>query len=204
MPRSTFFNLPRSKREKIIEVAIDEFADSGYATARVNEIVRKASIAKGSFYQYFQDKKDLFGYILELIYEKKMAALSDIMARENSDVFQIMRAIAQASIELAEKNPKLSRISDRLFAEPALLKEILQEYRPSSDEFFENLIRQGLEKGDIAPWIEPSLAGKLISSFVYALGDIVRSSSPDERNEETKKKWFSMVDIMEKGMRRRE
>ncbi len=49
MPTETFFNLPDEKKERIIEAAIDEFAENGLKNAKVNEIVRKSSIPKGSF-----------------------------------------------------------------------------------------------------------------------------------------------------------
>ena len=49
MPTETFFNLPDEKKERIIEAAVDEFAENGFENAKVNEIVRKSSIPKGSF-----------------------------------------------------------------------------------------------------------------------------------------------------------
>ena len=76
IPKETFFNLPLEKRERIIEAAIDEFSRNDYREAKINEIVRLSSIPKGSFYQYFEDKKDLFKYVIDLLYEKKMEAIS--------------------------------------------------------------------------------------------------------------------------------
>ncbi|HQN45353.1 MAG TPA: helix-turn-helix domain-containing protein, partial [Anaerolineaceae bacterium] len=59
MPRPTFFNLPDEKRQKILEAAIDEFAERDYESASVSQIVIQAGIPKGSLYQYFVDKSDL-------------------------------------------------------------------------------------------------------------------------------------------------
>ncbi|MGI6609073.1 MAG: TetR/AcrR family transcriptional regulator [Limnochordia bacterium] len=72
MPKETFFNLPAAKRERVVEAALEEFATRSYHEARVTAIVDAAGIAKGSFYQYFEDKKDLFRYLMELIVEKKL------------------------------------------------------------------------------------------------------------------------------------
>ena len=70
MPTSTLFNLPIQKREQITAIAIAEFAAHEYRSASVSHIVAEAGIAKGSFYQYFSGKEDLFGYLLDLLVEK--------------------------------------------------------------------------------------------------------------------------------------
>ncbi|MCB0240988.1 MAG: TetR/AcrR family transcriptional regulator, partial [Anaerolineae bacterium] len=76
MPKETFFNLPDDKRSLICDVAIEEFTEYLYDQASVNRIVAKAGIAKGSFYQYFEDKKDLYMYVLQVIAEKKLEYIS--------------------------------------------------------------------------------------------------------------------------------
>lgn len=205
IPKETFFNLPLEKRERIIEAAIDEFSRNDYREARINEIVRLSSIPKGSFYQYFEDKKDLFRYVIDLLYEKKMKVISAVMnSAMNASVFQTLRLMAEAAIEMAEENPRLSRIGDRLMADPTLMREVFEDYRPSSDGLMESLVKQGIERGDIAPWVDPSLAARLITAFLLALGDAVRETASSNLTEEARKKFYSMVDILENGMRRRE
>jgi AcrR family transcriptional regulator len=205
IPKETFFNLPLEKRERIIEAAIDEFSRNDYREARINEIVRLSSIPKGSFYQYFEDKKDLFRYVIDLLYEKKMKVISAVMnSAMNASVFQTLRLMAEAAIEMAEENPRLSRIGDRLMADPALMREVFEDYRPSSDGLMESLVKQGIERGDIAPWVDPSLAARVITAFLLALGDAVRETASSNLTEEARKKFYSMVDILENGMRRRE
>lgn len=60
MPKQTFFNLPEEKRNHIIEVSIDEFAKAPYQNISINHLIRSMNIPTGSFYQYFEDKKDLY------------------------------------------------------------------------------------------------------------------------------------------------
>ncbi len=70
-----FFNLPKEKQQRIIDVCIDEFAEKTYHNASISNIVRQSKIAKGSFYQYFEDKKDIFKYILKYMGDKKTRLL---------------------------------------------------------------------------------------------------------------------------------
>lgn len=64
MPTSTFFNLPPPKREKLLRAAVTEFARRPCGEVSINRIIQAAEIPRGSFYQYFSDKTDLFRHVL--------------------------------------------------------------------------------------------------------------------------------------------
>jgi AcrR family transcriptional regulator len=76
MPKTTFFNLPEEKRRLILDLAIEEFAERDYKSASISNIVARAGIAKGSLYQYFEDKHDLYLYLIELAGEEKKVFLA--------------------------------------------------------------------------------------------------------------------------------
>ena len=60
---------PTRTRERILEAALAEFAEKGFAGARVDAIADSASINKRMLYHYFGDKEGLFREVLR----KKMA-----------------------------------------------------------------------------------------------------------------------------------
>ena len=64
MPTTTFFNLSPPKRERLMRAAVEEFAKKPFNEVSINRIIQAAEIPRGSFYQYFEDKTDLFRYIL--------------------------------------------------------------------------------------------------------------------------------------------
>lgn len=66
MPKSTFWNLPKSKRDGIIDAATGEFAAAPYQDVSIARLIKAMDIPTGSFYQYFADKKDLYFYVLSL------------------------------------------------------------------------------------------------------------------------------------------
>lgn len=51
-------------REKILQTAIEIFSQKGFHETRMEEIAKKASVAKGTIYLYFKTKKELFSSIL--------------------------------------------------------------------------------------------------------------------------------------------
>ncbi|MFJ7270363.1 TetR/AcrR family transcriptional regulator [Streptomyces sp. NPDC099050] len=65
MPTTTWTHLPPERRERILVAAMDEFGTHGYSTGSLNVIARQAGVAKGSLFQYFAGKLDLFTYIAE-------------------------------------------------------------------------------------------------------------------------------------------
>jgi AcrR family transcriptional regulator len=60
MPFTRFDKLTQERRERVLDVAAQEFADYGYEDASINRILEKANMSKGAAYYYFEDKADLF------------------------------------------------------------------------------------------------------------------------------------------------
>src|SRR4051812_6962204 len=48
------------RREAILSAALEEFSASGFAAARLDDVARRAGVAKGTIYLYFRDKEALF------------------------------------------------------------------------------------------------------------------------------------------------
>lgn len=71
MPKKAFFSIAQQKQDRILNCALDEFSGSDFHSASINRIVQSAGIPRGSFYQYFEDKEDLYFYLLETILEKE-------------------------------------------------------------------------------------------------------------------------------------
>ncbi len=68
MPKETFYNLDEKKKNKIIEAAKMEFTANPLRKSRVSNIIKEASIPRGSFYQYFDDLDDLYYYVIDEVF----------------------------------------------------------------------------------------------------------------------------------------
>ncbi len=60
------------RREKLFRSAADELAEKGYDGASLNRIIERAGIGKSSLYYYFEDKRDLFGQLVQSVFERFM------------------------------------------------------------------------------------------------------------------------------------
>lgn len=87
MPKQTFFNLPQEKQENLIQSATKEFSRVPLNKASISNIVKHAGIARGSFYQYFEDKEDAFYYLLEKQMKGHRIEFISALEENNGDVF---------------------------------------------------------------------------------------------------------------------
>ena len=89
MPTNTFFRLPEEKRQRLIDAAWEEFSQMRFNDVSINRIIQNAHIPRGSFYQYFVDKNDLFGYLLEEGKNYFTSVLEMILREADGDLFAV-------------------------------------------------------------------------------------------------------------------
>ncbi|HNP19258.1 MAG TPA: TetR/AcrR family transcriptional regulator [Fulvivirga sp.] len=76
MPSSTFNKLNSTKKANFTDACITEFGQNGYQGASISAIVKQLKMAKGSVYQYFTDKDDLYAYLVNQSLETKEELIS--------------------------------------------------------------------------------------------------------------------------------
>ncbi|WP_018931257.1 TetR family transcriptional regulator [Gracilibacillus lacisalsi] len=87
MPNETFFNLPKEKKQKLLDALHREFTKAPLATASIAKIIAYAEIPRGSFYQYFTDKEDAYFYIFNQQTSLAMEKFLCILQSNNGDLF---------------------------------------------------------------------------------------------------------------------
>ncbi|MFP5114152.1 TetR/AcrR family transcriptional regulator [Bacillaceae bacterium C204] len=87
MPKPTFFHLSKEKQDTLIHSAKNEFSRVPLHEASIANIIKNAGIPRGSFYQYFEDKEDLFFYLLNQLSQKSHERFISIMKENNGDLF---------------------------------------------------------------------------------------------------------------------
>ncbi|WP_235439744.1 TetR/AcrR family transcriptional regulator [Paenibacillus sp. DMB20] len=99
-----FYGLEPEKRERIINAAIKEFARNGYDKASTNEIIKEAEISKGSLFNYFNSKKELYLFLLEYLVEVIDKILDEIDLNE-TDIFKRLRDVGFIKFKIMKKTP---------------------------------------------------------------------------------------------------
>ncbi|OJE38478.1 TetR/AcrR family transcriptional regulator [Bacillus thuringiensis] len=87
MPKQTFFNLEREKKEVLIQAAMKEFSRVPLFEASISNIIKDAGIPRGSFYQYFEDKEDVFFFLLNDHSKRDNDKFISIIKENEGDLF---------------------------------------------------------------------------------------------------------------------
>ena len=214
MPKQTFFNLPEEKRGAILALAIEEFAENDYKNASISRIVNRAGIAKGSFYQYFEDKKDLYLYLIDLSAQEKTNMLAANQPPDDDmDVFSYIRWLLQAGLDFEFSNPKLAQIGYRaIYGDAPLPTETREVIEEGAMQYFRQLVGQGVEQGVIDPEIDADVAAFMFNVVFTNLGDYIlkrQAISPEQLladsgkslvSPETESIFEQVLQILQSGM----
>jgi AcrR family transcriptional regulator len=186
MPKQTFFNLPEEKRKHIETAALNEFAEYGYDASNMNRIVEQSNIAKGSFYQYFEDKKDLYFHLLNAIAAQKFEIIENVMKGNQGRTFsQNIEAAFEAGLAYADSNPKLYKLGeDFVNMQKPFMLEFIRKYNPAAIDIYSKLLNQAHENCELYDGINIALTSSFISSAINqtSLSLINQATTKDSRD----------------------
>lgn len=77
MPTVTWARVDAARRTAVVEAAEAEFGMHGFSGGSLNVIARRAGVAKGSLFQYFADKRDLYAFIADVASQRVRAYMED-------------------------------------------------------------------------------------------------------------------------------
>ncbi len=175
MPYATFFNLPEEKRQNVIDAALEEFALYDYKTASLSRMVEKAGIAKGSMYQYFENKKDLYLFLLDHVSKIKLNYLTENTVESRENFFDLLKQAAYASSRFNLSYPRYSRILYHAAREThnEELEDLASQTREVSRNYVKGMITTAREQGQIRKDIDLDLASFCISQIIIDMEDFM-------------------------------
>jgi AcrR family transcriptional regulator len=155
VPTPTWDRLPAARRDAVVAAAAREFAGKGFSSGSLNVIAREAGVAKGSLFQYFEDKLDLFAHLSELASERIGAA----MAKENAslpwaeDFFGSLAASMKAWVDHFQAHPDDLAMTAAVNLEPdpstrRAVREVVNRHYVAG---LRGLIDRGVASGALRP-----------------------------------------------------
>lgn len=157
---------------RLLKSALRLFSEKGYEGTSIREIIEGAGVTRPVLYYYFTNKEDLFRRLLEPALAEYTRTLVNI--RENySEAVGRLKAIARATFDFAENNPQAVRLILQLYFSPPKCGPKLDKsiYRLRRFRLLEEIMQEGLDKGELAGGDAQSLALALIGmmdTFVTA------------------------------------
>jgi AcrR family transcriptional regulator len=213
MPKQTFLNLPQEKRDTIMNAAIEEFADYGLENASTNRIVKNSGIAKGSFYQYFEDKQDVFMHMLAVIEQKEMEFFTDTHPpTKNMDTFQYFRWMIKTGMEFGFTHPRMVQAAWRvLLGEGLYYGQVFDEYRQKTTQILTTMIKEAMQRGEVDPSVDVELAVMIMETWSNAITTYFLQEGAKQkdmlkwmRSPKTQERIDKLLYVMEYGLRKTE
>lgn len=182
MPKETFYNLPQDKRQRIINAAIDEFSKEHYSNVTINAIVKAAGIPKGSFYQYFENKDDLYIHLFTGMGDEKIDLFQRLKTQIAAISFKdyMMSYIAELK-KLEASNEQIARLKREFLNEcpQEIKKQILKVEMPKSIEAFRDVIQLYVDKGEFRRDLDAKVAAYITVMGISNLENYDYSESED-------------------------
>ena len=198
MCKETFLRLPEEKRTRILNAAWDEFTTVPYANASINRIIRAAGIPRGSFYQYFEDKDDLFRHLMTQIsdqlserYKRLLQEADGNLFRSalmNYDRFQSERATLPLDrfISLARINPGMD------------LEALGRGYHPYKAKMIADFLTE-IDKSPFRRQDTPFLTNVCCMVGMCLFGVLMDSMLNPGREAENRQELLEALDILRRG-----
>lgn len=146
MPKDLFFTLAKDKQSRIIEAAIGEFSKEIYQDASINQIIKEAEISRGSFYQYFEDKDDLFFYILENIIQFALSSVADNIVTMEDSIISANRKLLIFNLKLLA-DQRYKKLFENLYI--SMNHNLQQKFKAITNKFKEITVNTKIEQLDI-------------------------------------------------------
>lgn len=127
-----FFNLPEDKKKRILNSALKEFAENGYEQASTNQIVKQANIGKGMLFYYFNNKKELYQYLIEYSIEITIRNYLNQLDSKEPDFIERLMQASRIKFEAYIEHPEVfsflgSILLNHELELPSHLKERMDE-----------------------------------------------------------------------------
>jgi len=154
-------------RQRIYQVALKLFMEKGYDQTSVDEIVRQADVAKGTFFYHFPKKEAILAHLGQKRIDRIKEMFREEAVREGS-AYERITAIFRLLGQLNEAEPEETKL---IVVEGFRhLNEIDQYQREIVAEFVGYIVEillNGQEQGEIAADINPDQAARTIMGIYF-------------------------------------
>lgn len=164
MPKKTFFNLKPEKKKEVTDAFLREFSVNTFDEASITSVVKQLGIAKGSVYQYFEDKRDLFFYLVGESTSAKKKYIEGLAREDFPDFWAYFRALYEGGFQFDNENPLESHFLHNL-ADNLNSPSIAHLYRDMLHQTvraFEKMVRYEVEAGHFRDDISTETMGFML------------------------------------------
>ena len=157
-------------REKIIEIASEQFSLYGVRTITMEDIARLAGISKKTIYQEFKDKKELVKEAFSVALKEDQAALDKILEGEDGVIEHLVHTSKMVGQRLATLNPMVLLEIQKYFP------EVWEMFMDFKEKVIVTDIVNVIEKGKRLGYFRPEINAKILA--IMRVNQITAAMNP--------------------------
>lgn len=178
MPKKTFLKLSKTKRDFLTNGFLREFALKSFDEASITSIVKTLGIAKGSIYQYFDGKLDLFLYLSQQCGAVKGTYIAHIVRQDYPDFWEYYRALYSEGVKFDLEHPLeshfLHNLADNLNS-PSV-KPLYEQFLDQAVMAFEKMVTYEVGLGQFRNDIPTKTMGFFLYQSSLAINDQIKAN----------------------------
>jgi len=167
------------KREVILDTALVLFTERGFFGTPTSMISKEAGVATGTLFFYFKTKEDLIDTLYRRTKEEAAQAMCRGMGSEKGTKARIRR-LGLNAVEWGVRFPAKMKFMEQ-FAHSPFVSTTAQEEGMSHFLFLQDLVREGIRKGEIRNLDALLLFCMLASSLSILVARVSMTEDPVER-----------------------
>jgi AcrR family transcriptional regulator len=168
-PRTARTRAPEQTRRAILDAAIQEFSEKGFAGGRVDDIAARTSTTKRMIYYYFASKEQLYAAVLEEMYGG-MRDAEHALGLEAMPPAEAIRRLVEVTFDHHAQHPEFVRLVSVENIHEARIVAASPTIRQRNTAVIETLtavLRRGELEGAFRPGVDPLDLHLLISGFCF-------------------------------------
>ncbi len=175
MPKSTFMNLDEEKKQRILEVCYREFSRYNFREASVTRIVDEAGIAKGSMYKYFDDKKDLYHFLIDHAVATKLNFIERNRDQKSGSIWDELWSGIETGARFDFQYPLYAQFLDRVMspANDGFDIDTRTAVIDQSHQYVLHFITRAIENGEVRDDVDPELIGRFVNTILTKASQIL-------------------------------
>lgn len=168
--KEAFERASDERKEKILEVGIEEFSSKGYENANINVIAKNSGISIGLMYKYFSTKEDLFVTCVQRGMQILDNAVDEIL-RSNDKILVKAEKLIRTTCMHSKKNANYVKLYNEISSEKGteMVKMLAREIEGSTSQKYITCIAQAFAKGDVRQDLDPRMFAFFLDNLLTTL-----------------------------------
>jgi TetR/AcrR family transcriptional regulator len=175
MPKKTFSKISEEKRDRVLEEAARLFAERGFSQSDMAELAARANVAKGSLYDYFESKEDLYTSVCRYALRRSREAVYGGI-KTNWDIYRQVNHIFRQGAAFSFAHPEYIQMYLQITSPgmEVFANELSREVEGYTADHLKSLIRKGIKSGIVRVDINVNLTAFLINTiYIIFLASLV-------------------------------